>query len=135
MYLEQPSHQKQAPFALQPRFPLTAKRMEALFLSPSGPDSHVAPFAPTVQGDRLPDEQHAARAVPLVPVPAGAAGVRGHLRPAGRHGRSGSRRVHRPGHGCPRALRGLRGEQRALKTGSGWGVVWESEWLCFGGFF
>lgn len=88
-----------------------------------------------MQGDRLPDEQHPAGAVPLVPVPAGAGGVRGHLRPAGLDGRSGSWRVHRPGHGRPRALRGLRGEQRALEMVSAWGIVWESERLCFGVFF
>lgn len=94
--------------------------------------SHPAPFAPAVQGDHLPDEQHAPGAVPLVPVPAGAGGVRGHLGAAGPHGGSGSRRVHHPGHGCPRALRRLRGEQRGLEAVSDWAIVWESECLCFG---
>lgn len=106
--------------------------MEVLFLRGWPSASHLAPFAPTVQGDHLPDEQHAAGAVPLVPVPAGAGGVRGHLRAAGLHGRSCSWHLHCPTHSCPRALWGLRGEHRGLETGSGWGIGWESECLCFG---
>ncbi|XP_064510084.1 ethanolaminephosphotransferase 1-like isoform X5 [Pseudopipra pipra] len=62
-----------------------------------------------LQGDHLPDERHPAGAFPLVPVAAGTGGVRSHLRAAGLDGRSCSCRVHRPGHGRPCALRGLRG--------------------------
>lgn len=110
-------------------------KTEVLFLRGWPSTSHLAPFAPTVQGDHLPDEQHAAGAVPLVPVPAGAGGVRGHLRAAGLHGRSCSWHLYRPAHGCPCALRGLRGEHGGLETGSGWGIGWESECLCFGFVF
>lgn len=122
--------------------------MDLLLLRPLGwpSASHPTPFAPTVQDDHLPDEQHPARAFPLVPLPAGAGGLRSHLRAAGLDGRSGACCVHCAGHGCPRALRGLRGEWAPSKwpwescTGVGgrwglgtvsmlssWGSVRESE--------
>ena len=63
-----------------------------------------------MQGDRLPDEQHPAGALPLVPLPAGAGGLGGRLWAAGLDGGSGAGRVGRAGHSRPRALRGLRGE-------------------------
>lgn len=101
-------------------------------------------FVPTVQGDHLPDEQHPARAFPLVPFPAGTGGLCSHLRAAGLDGRSRAHCVHCAGHGCPCALWGLCGEwlwenctEVGRKMGSGNGfcladtVMWESG-CCYG---
>lgn len=91
--------------------------------------SHLATSVPTVQSHHLPDEQHPARAAPLVPVPLGAGGLRSHLGAAGLGRRSGAGRVHRAGHSSSCALRHLRGKQAALKTA---GQELRGAWCWYG---